>query len=271
MGTSRGNRQSGRAKANGSAAAGSARRSTAHVCDVPLLVGGWRTVGFVALITFAIYGSAVAGVGRPIHGATAIVTLVAVRRLVGWLRIRSIQVQRVLDRPSVILIDHGRLIPKALRRAHLTDTEVYAFFRQHDIDQLDAADLLVLEGDGRFSVLRCNDLALDRRLIPARSNMARRQRPDLAPHALRDHATAGRRRAGSGGREAARLFERSRARLWAGRHLHRGVRRPPTPAPRELPAGLYPCAPARGGDHARRDRRTVTSPSGASDGPVPAR
>lgn len=87
-------------------------------------------------------------------------------RLVGWLRIRSIQVQRVLDRPSVILIDHGRLIPKALRRAHLTNTEVYAFFRQHDIGQLDAADLLVLEGDGRFSVLRCNDLALDRRLDP---------------------------------------------------------------------------------------------------------
>ncbi len=164
------------------------------------LLGGWRTVGFVALSTFVIYVSAVAGiraserrtlaemsafdfvvavalgsvVGRTatsadpsyVHGATAIVTLVAVHRLVGWLRIRSTRFRRVLDRPSVILIDHGRLITKALRRAHLSDTEVYAVLRQHDIAQLDAVEVLVLEGNGRFSVIRSDGPPLDRRLAP---------------------------------------------------------------------------------------------------------
>lgn len=103
----------------------------------------------------------------PASTRTVIVTLVAAHRLVAWRRIRSTRFRRLLDRPSVILIDHGRLMTKALRRAHLTDTEVYAVLRQHGVAELDAVELLVLEGNGRFSVIRRNEPTLDRRLDPS--------------------------------------------------------------------------------------------------------
>lgn len=178
-----------------------ALHGAAHTCDVPL-AGRWMAYGRLRCTQHpCIYVSTVAGiraserrtlaemsafdfvvavalgsvVGRTatasdpsyIQGATVIVTLVAAHRLVGWRRIRSTRFRRLLDRPSVILIDHGRLMTKALRRAHLTDTEVYAVLRQHGVAELDAVELLVLEGNGRFSVRRRNEPKMDRRLDPS--------------------------------------------------------------------------------------------------------
>ncbi len=164
------------------------------------LVGEWRTVGFVAVSTLLVYVSAVTGmrmserrtlaemsafdfvvavalgavVGRTattaapsyIQGLTAIATLVVVHRLVGWARIRSNRFRQTLDRPSVIVVDHGQVIGQAMRRAHLTDADLHAVLRQHRVARLDEIEVLVMEANGRFSVILRDGPPLDPRLDP---------------------------------------------------------------------------------------------------------
>ena len=159
------------------------------------LFGEWRSVGFVALSTVLIYASTVIGVrlserrtmaqmspfdfvvavalgsivGRTataaspsyVQAATALVTLVVLHRFVGWLRTRSPGVSKVTDHPALVLIDRGRLVASGLDHAHLTEGDVWSVLREQGVRRLVDVDLLVLEGSGRFSVLRRQDDPID--------------------------------------------------------------------------------------------------------------
>lgn len=163
------------------------------------LLGGWRSIGFVAITTVLIYASTVLGVrvserrtlaqmssfdfvvavalgaivGRTattaspsyVQATCALATLVALHRLAGWARIRSSAMAKMVDHPALVVLDRGQLVPDVLERAHLTEADVWRVLRENQVRRPDEVELLVLEGSGRFSVLRRGADPIDARLL----------------------------------------------------------------------------------------------------------
>ncbi|HEX3424823.1 MAG TPA: YetF domain-containing protein [Acidimicrobiales bacterium] len=164
------------------------------------LFGQWRTIGMVALSTVLIYLSTVGAVrvserrtlaemstfdfvvavaigaivGRTattpspsyVQGVVAVLTLAAAHRCVGWARMRWAGVRQVMEREPLVVVLDGRLCPAALRRGHLTEADLAAAAREHGLSRLDQAHLMVMEANGRFSVIRSDQPPLDGPLSP---------------------------------------------------------------------------------------------------------
>lgn len=163
------------------------------------ILGGWRTIGFVAVSTVLIYGSTVAVlrfterrtmaemssfdlvvvvafgsiVGRTAtavrpsyaQSIAALVTLLALHHVASWLRLRSAIARRCMDRRPVVLVEAGELCSRALHDSHLTDADIWRVLRQHQIRVLAGVDLLVMEGTGEFSVFCHGEGPIDPRLL----------------------------------------------------------------------------------------------------------
>ncbi|HZD73323.1 MAG TPA: YetF domain-containing protein [Actinomycetota bacterium] len=152
------------------------------------LLGEWRTVGFVAASTVAIYLSAVAvtrierrrtlaelspfdfvvavSLGSIIarvattrsptyvQGLAGLATLVALHWLVSVLRLRHWTFRQLVERRPLLLVEHGVVLGDALRRVHLTSEDLLAQLRQHDIHALEEVEAVVYESRGAISILR---------------------------------------------------------------------------------------------------------------------
>lgn len=152
------------------------------------LLGEWRTVGFIAASTVAIYlstlvvtrverrrtlaelspfdfvvavslGSIIGRVATTrsptyLQGLVALSTMVLLHWLVSALRLRHGVVRGLLERPPLLLVEHGVVLDDALRRAHLTTADVLSHLRQHDIHGLEEVEAMVYESGGAISVLR---------------------------------------------------------------------------------------------------------------------
>jgi uncharacterized membrane protein YcaP (DUF421 family) len=156
------------------------------------LLGDWRTVGFVAITTVLIYVSTVGAIrasGRRtlaemsafdfvvavamggivartatlpspsyVQGLAAVLTLVAVHRGLGWARLHWTPVRWLLDRDPVVLARDGHVCPDALSRVHLSEEEVAGVVREHGLPGVQQTELVVMEADGRFSVIAAGGL-----------------------------------------------------------------------------------------------------------------
>jgi len=96
---------------------------------------------------------------------TAVVTLLASHRFFSWLRLRPRVPRWVLERPPVVLVCAGEVVPGALRRVHLSEGDLNTVLRQHGVRRLGDVDLVVLEPRGAFSVIRVGHDALEPRLV----------------------------------------------------------------------------------------------------------
>lgn len=72
----------------------------------------------------------------------------------GWLHHHSPAVHRLLQNPPVLLVAGGELLADNCERAHVSAVEVYQQVRLHGLGSLDEVEAVVLERNGRFSVLR---------------------------------------------------------------------------------------------------------------------
>jgi uncharacterized membrane protein YcaP (DUF421 family) len=151
------------------------------------LLGSWRTIGFVVASTVLIYLSVVGALrlgerrtltemtaydfvvaialgsiigrtsttARPsyVQGLTAVVALLLCHHALSWLRMRSPRVRRLLDRSPIHLVQDGAVDRDALRRAHLTMTDLEMVLREHGVREPADARLVVLETRGAFSVI----------------------------------------------------------------------------------------------------------------------
>ena len=135
---------------------------------VALRIAGRRTVSqmsaFDFVVTIAI-GSLVAatslspdvGYGR---GVTGIVTLLAAQQAVAILRQRIPATRRLFDfSPEPLYSDGGMKLRHNLMTAQVTEAELHSKLRHHGIASLGDVDLVILEPDGRVSVLRNGDTA----------------------------------------------------------------------------------------------------------------
>jgi uncharacterized membrane protein YcaP (DUF421 family) len=123
-----------------------ARRQAGHFGPADLLV--------IVLIADAAQNGLGKDYGSVTEGLTLVLTIVAWEYLLDWLSWRFPRTRPYLSPPSLTLIRDGRLIPQNLRKELITEDELKAQLREHEIEDYADIRLATLEGDGRLSVLK---------------------------------------------------------------------------------------------------------------------
>ncbi|MCO8277684.1 DUF421 domain-containing protein [Actinoplanes sp. TRM 88003] len=126
-----------------------------------LRVSGKRTLAkmnaFDLVVTVAI-GSTLATIllSRDvalIEGLIALALLVLLQLLATWLSIRSRTVRAMLKSEPTVLFSGGVMLRDAMRAQRVTDSEIRQAVRSQGIGDLTDVAAVVLETDGRFSVI----------------------------------------------------------------------------------------------------------------------
>ena len=127
---------------------------------VVLRLGGKRTLAkmnaFDFVVTVAI-GSITASTllsdSAVADGVAAVAALVALQAVVTWLSVRSDRFEALVkSRPTLVLHD-GRFLDGPMRAERVTREEVRGAIRNASFAGVDGIAAVVLESDGRFSVL----------------------------------------------------------------------------------------------------------------------
>lgn len=131
---------------------------------VLLRVSGKRTLSrmnsFDFVITVAIgatFGRILTARSIPLlEAVTAFALLIGLQYLVARLQVRSRRFSRALTAEPTLLVHRGRILHDALRRERLTEAELEGAVRKHGLGSLQEAAAVVLEDDGRLSVIGGN-------------------------------------------------------------------------------------------------------------------
>lgn len=87
------------------------------------------------------------------EGVTALGVLILLQYVIAWLSVHSQTMSRLVKSEPALLVYQGRLLPEALRRERVVDTEVWAVVRSQGIADLAEVEAVVLETDGTFTVV----------------------------------------------------------------------------------------------------------------------
>lgn len=88
------------------------------------------------------------------EGALAFATLIVLQFVVTWTSVRVGWVRRAVTGEASLVVHRGELLPQALRRERVTDSEVMAALRGAGMSALAEAEAVILETDGSLSVAR---------------------------------------------------------------------------------------------------------------------
>ena len=88
------------------------------------------------------------------EGAIVLSTIIGWNWLIDWASFHSPAVARFTTPPAIVLVRHGRLLRRNLRREHLSDEELTGKLRQHGVERLGDVKLALMESDGEISVIR---------------------------------------------------------------------------------------------------------------------
>lgn len=128
---------------------------------VLLRVSGKRTLArmnsFDFVITVAIgatFGRILTARSIPLlEAVTAFALLVILQFVVSSLQLRSRRFSRAVTAEPTLLLYRGQVLHDALRRERLTEKELDGVVRKHGLGSLQEAEAVVLEADGRLSVV----------------------------------------------------------------------------------------------------------------------
>ena len=99
--------------------------------------------------------NAMIGQGHTVgDGGVLIATLAAWNLLLDWLGIHLKFVARLTEAPPVLLVRHGRMVDRNMRRQLITREEIEAKMRAEGLESFDQIKAMYLEGDGAFSVIK---------------------------------------------------------------------------------------------------------------------
>ncbi|MEZ5101846.1 MAG: DUF421 domain-containing protein [Thermoleophilia bacterium] len=88
-----------------------------------------------------------------VDGAVALATLVGLQLVVAFAQSRSGRAEALVKSPPTVLVWQGRLIRPALERQRVSEQEVVQALRSQGVARVEDADAVVLESNGRFTVL----------------------------------------------------------------------------------------------------------------------
>jgi uncharacterized membrane protein YcaP (DUF421 family) len=87
-------------------------------------------------------------------GTLIVIAVLAVMTvLTSWVSFRMPRLRPLLEGEPIVLVEHGRVIERNLRRERMTREELAAEARLQQIADLDAVRLAVLETNGRVSFI----------------------------------------------------------------------------------------------------------------------
>ena len=86
-------------------------------------------------------------------GALALAALLAMQVVIGWARVGSERVQRLVDNEPLVLVRQGEMIDPAMRRARVTRDDLRQKLRGAGLGAPEDAALVVLETTGDVTVM----------------------------------------------------------------------------------------------------------------------
>jgi uncharacterized membrane protein YcaP (DUF421 family) len=131
------------------------------VAVIGLRLGERRTLAQLGAFDFAVAVAIGSIIGRTVTasdtsfltGAVALVTLLAVHRLVALAR-RHSRIARAIDHPPRVLVARGAIQEREAARAGLTTADVYALLRSHGVEDLHQVSYLLYETRGSTTLVR---------------------------------------------------------------------------------------------------------------------
>jgi len=130
------------------------------VALIGLRLGERRTLAQLGAFDFAVAVAIGSIIGRTVTasdtsfltGAVALVTLLAVHRLIALAR-RHSRIARAVDHPPRVLVARGAVQDRELARAGLTTADLYALLRQQGVDDLNQVGYLLYETRGATTLV----------------------------------------------------------------------------------------------------------------------
>jgi uncharacterized membrane protein YcaP (DUF421 family) len=89
-----------------------------------------------------------------VQGFEALALLVGLQFLVAWTSVRSARFRRLVKSEPRIILKDGCLLPDALKQERFSEDEVLQALREQGIADLSSVQAVVLETNGRISVVR---------------------------------------------------------------------------------------------------------------------
>lgn len=118
-----------------------------------LFFDGWAVLGRTLLIGLLAYALLSKDVALA-QGALAFALLVGLQFVITWSSVRARWVRKLVTGEPSLLVHRGERLPAAMRKARVTEDELLAAVRSAGLPSPEAADSVVLETDGSFSVVR---------------------------------------------------------------------------------------------------------------------
>lgn len=128
---------------------------------------GHRGLGQLSMTEFALILALGSAVGDPmfygdvplLHGMLVIFMIVLLQRIASMLTMRDKTMARLIDGVAHRLVADGQIDWNGLKRARVTEEELYAELRQACVEQLGQVRRAYLETDGEVSVFLFEDQA----------------------------------------------------------------------------------------------------------------
>lgn len=124
-------------------------------------IGRRRTLAEMSPFDFVAAVAAGAIVGRVpnasdasyLEGAVTLVAILTMHAFVTWLRFFP-GLAPIFDHRPRLLVAHGRILDRELRRCGLTYNDLFGLLRQHGITDLDQVAFVIFEQRGEISIVR---------------------------------------------------------------------------------------------------------------------
>ncbi|MEM1291769.1 MAG: YetF domain-containing protein [Cyanobacteria bacterium P01_H01_bin.162] len=87
------------------------------------------------------------------EGITAFLTLLLLQYLVSWLTVRSSAFADLVTADPSLLYFRGQFLPTAMRAQRVTQSQLLAVVRQHQVVSLSAVEAIVMESAGTIAII----------------------------------------------------------------------------------------------------------------------
>jgi uncharacterized membrane protein YcaP (DUF421 family) len=134
---------------------------------------GIADILLLVLIADASQNAMAGGYRTLAEGALLVATIAGWNWLMDVAAYRFQAVRRFAEPTPLVLVRHGQLIRRNMRREFITNAELMALLREQGIDKLADVKIARMEPDGRVSVIRETQAASDQPVRHERPNVAR--------------------------------------------------------------------------------------------------
>jgi uncharacterized membrane protein YcaP (DUF421 family) len=86
----------------------------------------------------------------------AVATIATLQVFTSYLSFRSKRARTVLEGEPIVLVDHGEIVQRNLKRERMTEDEVAEEMRQQQIGSLDEVEWAIIEANGSISFIKKN-------------------------------------------------------------------------------------------------------------------